>query len=188
MVNMVPLLSRRRFIFLSSSWKGGWRRQTLSNNNNVHQGDKTYRYVYRVYTELRDREKERDRNFWFYTILLRTSSWFEKDLKQRQSFPVKSGAKVKWDWSFQNVELIDCQGSRLWFQNKSGSRNNIKNTTQDVNPMNTIHFQQPRGNVEDFVDKFLLHRIYLMRSKLGFFHLFGTLFQFYPVYSYQNTR
>ena len=59
-------------------------------------------------------------------------------------------------------------GKSFMTSNSFGCRNNIKNTTQDVNSMNTIHFHQPRGYVEDFLDKFLLYRI-ASEVKIGLF-------------------
>ena len=43
--------------------------------------------------------------------------------------------------------------------------------------MNAIHFQQPRGYVEDFLDKFLLHRI-ASEDKIG---LFSPISQTIPI-------
>ena len=56
-------------------------------------------------------------------------------------------------------------------------RNNTKNNTLGANLVNTTHFHQPRGYLEDFLDKSLLNRL-AGEVKMG---LFSPIWQTGPI-------
>ena len=106
-------------------------------------------------------------------------SWFAKDLRQWQRLSVKNGAKIERDWSFKIVELFACKESRLWLQNGLECRNNTKNNALGVNLRNTTKPHQPRGYLEDFLDKFWLNRL-ADGVKMG---LFSPIWKTVPIWA-----